>query len=801
MNQRVLNTVIARAAVCATAGLFVAGVGCHETTGPRPDNSRPVLTRHADTVTAIGDTVRLAVNNASNDVVWESRDNQVALVTQTGRVTAMRVGETWVLVFRQPGIADSTRLVVKQEVASVTVTPSAISRPLNRKQQFQAVAVDAKGVPVPGLPITWSTSGNAATIDGNGVATANALGTATIHATVKGIDGTATLTVSPLPALRFAVDTMDMGVGQYAGGSVTVIADSISVDESSTASLSLSDPFAQLSPATVALPEYNGSKASAPFQIFGLTPGIGRLTATAAQYTPATAVIRVSTPRLQLMGPNTWPSNAPFRVFDVTTADSLGHGHFVVQPLPIRIRATTPGVILPEDTTVTMPAAAGYQYLPLRRGASGETWIVATAPGYRPDSLHVSLLPAKLAFTDYNGTDVSTATVVVGGEAFYGSLVVFAGCCQFTDLPITITQRHPEALTVPHSLLLPAMDQNAGRVQLQPIGLQPATDTLIATAPGFLPDTVLFHITTPTFALTAPPKTSTVGSSFTITTFVADSSGSFFFPVSGSKRALVTSSDPTVLRPSSDTAVIGNSTGGGSFRLDALGPGTATITLTDPSGVFAPATTAPIVVMPTKLLVTSGYPPTKLRSVGMHQLVDGMVHIATGGSIADSIRLRSTDPTVARPTTNALPGAGSSFSISGGERSGVAWIVASGPGLISDSLQVTTGRPTISVLNDLLFGTVGQSGVFVVQLRDPTGAILPSSETVTFRIESTDPNVITADSTITVSAGQSQSAPTTVRFVGAGLAVLRVVDDRNVPYAYEPGASAIIQVTAPPSTP
>lgn len=35
--------------------------------------------------------------------------------------------------------------------------------------------------------------------------------------------------------------------------------------------------------------------------------------------------------------------------------------------------------------------------------------------------------------------------------------------------------------------------------------------------------------------------------------------------------------------------------------------------------------------------------------------------------------------------------------------------------------------------------------------------------------------------------------------VGAGSAVLRVVDDRNVPYAYEAGASAVIQVSAPPS--
>jgi hypothetical protein len=70
---------------------------------------------------------------------------------------------------------------------------------------------------------------------------------------------------------------------------------------------------------------------------------------------------------------------------------------------------------------------------------------------------------------------------------------------------------------------------------------------------------------------------------------------------------------------------------------------------------------------------------------------------------------------------------------------------------------------------------------------------------VTFRIVSSDPHIITADSTITVTSGQYQSGGATVHFVGPRTAVLRIVDDRNVPYAYEPGATAIIQVSPPPS--
>ena len=804
MERRGQRLPLALAASLAVS--MLAGISCHDTSGPRP-GPLPVLSRHTDTVTAIGDTVRLTVVGSSSDLVWETRDQRVAMVTQTGRVTGLTAGETWVLVFRNPAFADSTRLVVHQRVDSIVLTPSTMSRPLNRTQQFQAVPLDAHGAPVPNVAAQWSVSGDAATIDGGGLATAVAVGTATIRVTINGTSSSATLTVTALPALRTTLDTIDIGVGQYANGNlppIRVIADSITPDESFTASLSLSDPsVASLSVQTLAVPETQGSKTSPAFQIMGLAPGITKLTASGGQYTNGTAVVRVSTPRLQLTGPDIWPANVPFTysMFAVGIADSLGVRHGVVQPLPIRIRTTTAGVLSPVDTTLTMPELGGVLSLPIQRGTSGQTWIVASAPGYRSDSLLVSVSAAKLRFTQYDGVEVSSASVGAGELYNPGALFVYAACCQFTDLPITITQRHPEALRVLHSLLLPAMDQD-GHLQLQPTGLAPATDILIATAPGFLPDTLIFRVTTPTYALAGYPRTRTVGAPFIVTAYVADSLGTISFPATGLAKVLVRSSDPAILHPSSDTLVIGNTTDGGSLRIDVVGPGTATLTLSDPLGVFAPTMTAPIVVAPTKLLVTSGSPPSSASSsVGMHQLSGGSVQIANYGSIADSIRLRTTDPTIAQPNVSAVASHpnGTSFRITGGERAGTAWIVASAPGLISDSLPVSVGKPAISVFVQSTTATAAQTGTLSLQLLDQTGAVRATSETVTFRIVSSDPRVVTADSTITVPAGQIQSGPATVHFVGAGTAVLRVVDDRNVPYAYEPGASAIIQVSAPKS--
>jgi hypothetical protein len=67
---------------------------------------------------------------------------------------------------------------------------------------------------------------------------------------------------------------------------------------------------------------------------------------------------------------------------------------------------------------------------------------------------------------------------------------------------------------------------------------------------------------------------------------------------------------------------------------------------------------------------------------------------------------------------------------------------------------------------------------------------------------SSNSDVAIADAlTVTVRKGRFQSDLSTVRFVGAGTAVLRAIDDRTAPFAYETGASDLIVVSAPPSSP
>jgi hypothetical protein len=98
-------------------------------------------------------------------------------------------------------------------------------------------------------------------------------------------------------------------------------------------------------------------------------------------------------------------------------------------------------------------------------------------------------------------------------------------------------------------------------------------------------------------------------------------------------------------------------------------------------------------------------------------------------------------------------------------------------------------------------GLVGQSslpfGGITLVLVDQNGNVRATSETLTFHLESSDPQVLVTDPTITVPAGAYSSSVANIKYVGVGTAIVRVTDPRAVPYAYDPGASPTIQVVAP----
>ena len=101
-------------------------------------------------------------------------------------------------------------------VATVTVTPATASIIVGKSQQFTAVAKDSNGNIISGAIFTWSSDATSiATVNGSGLATAVAQGTAHITATTSSVNGAATLIVNPpISSVTVSPATATINAGQ-----------------------------------------------------------------------------------------------------------------------------------------------------------------------------------------------------------------------------------------------------------------------------------------------------------------------------------------------------------------------------------------------------------------------------------------------------------------------------------------------------------------------------------------------------------------------------------------------------------
>jgi uncharacterized protein YjdB len=166
------------------------------------------VTPGADTITAVGDTVRFtaqAQDAAGNPVggvpltLWSSSDLNVATVDTEGLVTAVSSGFATITVTAPGGASGSAEIVVDQAAATIEVTPhGATIATAGGNQTFSGIAWDANGHLIPGKTFTWSTlNPNIAEIDPfTGLASPVGSGQVTIVAEADGAVGYGLLTVA-----------------------------------------------------------------------------------------------------------------------------------------------------------------------------------------------------------------------------------------------------------------------------------------------------------------------------------------------------------------------------------------------------------------------------------------------------------------------------------------------------------------------------------------------------------------------------------------------------------------------------
>jgi 6-phosphogluconolactonase (cycloisomerase 2 family) len=164
--------------------------------------------------TATGIYTDNSTQTITTSVTWSSSNLFVATISNApgsvGLATAVS-GGTATITATLNGATGSTVLTVSgASLQSISVMPASPSIPVKSAQQFTATGIYTDGTTQPlTTVVTWSSSSSVATISNvagsQGLATAAAVGTATISAAIDGLTGTATLTVTPATLLSIAV--------------------------------------------------------------------------------------------------------------------------------------------------------------------------------------------------------------------------------------------------------------------------------------------------------------------------------------------------------------------------------------------------------------------------------------------------------------------------------------------------------------------------------------------------------------------------------------------------------------------
>jgi uncharacterized protein YjdB len=185
-----------------------------------PATSTLVLNAQLPLQAQVQDASGASVPDAA--VTWTVQDPKIVSVSAAGVVTALAVGSSQVAAnaFGKSGLAVIT--VTKPPVASVRLQPDQADVAVGATLQLSASALDGNGTAMPDRAIAWTTSDAAvASVNGSGLVTGVAAGTATITAVSEGKSSNATVTVSQVVA---RVDVNPASASLVAGQSRQLVA-------------------------------------------------------------------------------------------------------------------------------------------------------------------------------------------------------------------------------------------------------------------------------------------------------------------------------------------------------------------------------------------------------------------------------------------------------------------------------------------------------------------------------------------------------------------------------------------------
>jgi len=766
-----------------------------------PPITATVLNVHLDTLETLGDSLVVRVFSQSDagprfgQYTVVTRNHTVAVVLDDPRpvtIVAVDPGTTWIVVTERHGTGDSLQVIVHQRPVSVTLPSDPITGYLGRTVQITAVAKDLRDNPIAGAEIAWrSTDPAVATVSSSGVVTFVGTGTGSIIASSPAgpADTGTVITRGPPPLV----------LGTASGATVVhtgtgLLSDTCWVEGASDALepwvyLTVADTTVARAPDSVG---YAG--AGGTFRVVGRQPGTTLLIASAPQMAPDTAWITVSTASVSLVD---WT----FRDADVRglplganadvavrLQDSLGSFRNPAESVIVTLGSSDTSILtLPYREARIGPLDQGTGLFAVISHDTGFALVAATAPGFQPDTVRyqVTALPALLF---QPGAVQTIGAGQMRDTQSPAGVTTTAGFERIgTAVPVTFARRNAGVASFPDTVTIPA---NSTGAPLFYHALVPGTDTIIATASGYDPDTLMLVVSTPHFIL-PDTVTGTVAAAWS-NLRVGDSLNTIH-ATDAAVEVIATPADPTIALPSS-TTIPSQFSWWWSLPFIPVDTGRTSVTVRDAAGGYTPKVITLAIVLDSTLRITGPGTGASTALAPRQRYPSGAFGVqGPGGHL---VTLHPTDPGVLRVTDSLTLAGATPLSVAAGDVAGTSRIVAEAHGFVPDTSVLLTVAPGKLALEAPASGLVGGTGYTVaVTALSPEGFAFALDTTATFALVPLDAGlVVPAEARITT--GDASSIPQALSFSASGTLRLAVEDHRPVPVPYA-GDTVTITVAAP----
>jgi uncharacterized protein YjdB len=561
-------------------------------------------------------------------------------------------------------------------------------------------------------------------------------------------------------------------------------------------SLYVSTPNAVTAPLVVTLANTDSSIVGAPtsvtiltgtyytyFTVRGKTPGGVTLRATAPGYQPDSASYLVTSPRLTAYGGGTVNNFSSGGTVTVYAADSVRTTHYRGSPLTVSIVSTDTNIVKVDSATVRIDSGSyGDSHAHFTPVAVGTARIIVTASGHLSlDTLTVTVVTPKIQFSIYSALVGRRQYFSSNGNGFY----IHTPDNRTSPLAATITQKHGtvDSLTT----TAPTIPTASYYVYLDAYGLANGTDTLIVTAPGYLPDTAFVTVSSPRLTNSGMPgSATTTNAPLGINVYAADSAANAHYAMDTVVVAAV-SSDTTVIRPVQRFFRILKGAYYAQTTVSVVGPGTASITYSDSAGTgYLPTTTNTITVTGPSLTLSNNTGTLGMRQTGGAN----SAYVSTPNNVTSPlvVRLLSTGTRVVTVPDSVVVATGAYyayFPVTAMDTVGTIQVQATALGYGAAAMNVQVTAPQFVLSTSTQLNTTSGPRSLTVYAADANGFSHAVTENVTATLLSSSPSVASIDSSmVTILAGSSSNSLARWSPGQVGTAQLSASDGRAVQYKY-----------------